>query len=222
MLRDAALVAGKDLRIELRSRVATNQVAPFALLVLIVFAFALDPDRGVLAKAAPGLFWLAVVFSTLLALQRSFAIEVADSGRDGLRLSGLDPAGIFLGKAAALAVELVVLEVVLGIGVVVLYNAALSGAVLLATTCVLATIGLAAAGTVFGVLVAGTRVRDTLLPLLLLPVLAPLVLGATRATEFALAGEASGGWAWVHLLGVFAAVYVAFGIVAFGPLLEES
>jgi heme exporter protein B len=87
---------------------------------------------------------------------------------------------------------------------------------------VLATIGLAAAGTVFGVLVAGTRVRDTLLPLLLLPVLAPLVLGATRATEFALAGDASGGWAWVHLLGVFAAVYVAFGIVAFGPLLEES
>ena len=222
MLRDAALVAGKDLRIELRSRVATNQVAPFALLVLIVFAFALDPDRGVLAKAAPGLFWVAVVFSALLALQRSFAIELADSGRDGLRLSGLDPAGIFLGKAAALAVELALLEVVLGLGVVVLYNAPLGGAVLLATTCFLATIGLAAAGTVFGVLVAGTRVRDTLLPLLLLPVLAPLVLGATRATEFALAGDASGGWAWVQLLGVFAAVYVAFGVLAFGPLLEES
>jgi heme exporter protein B len=222
VLRDAALVALKDLRIELRSRVATNQVAPFALLVLIVFAFALDPDRGVLAKAAPGLFWVAVVFSALLALQRSFAIEVADSGRDGLRLSGLDPAGIFLGKAAALAVELAVLEAVLGLGVVVLYNAPLGGAALLATTCVLATIGLAAAGTAFGVLVAGTRVRDTLLPLLLLPVLAPLVLGATRATEFALAGDPAGGWVWVQLLAVFAAVYVSFGTVAFGPLLEES
>jgi heme exporter protein B len=61
-----------------------------------------------------------------------------------------------------------------------------------------------------------------LLPLLLLPVLAPLVLGATRATEYALAGQPADGWPWVQLLAVFAAVYTAFGIVAFGPLLEES
>jgi len=222
VFRDAALVAGKDLRVEFRSRVATNQVAPYALLVLIVFAFALDPDRGFLTKAAPGLFWVAVVFSTLLAIQRSFAIEAVDGGRDALRLSGLDPAGIFIGKAAAVGLQLALLEVFLGVGVVVLYNAPLGGAVLLATTCVLTTVGLATAGTVFGVLVGGLRVRDTLLPLLLLPVLAPLVLGATRATEYALAGTPTDGWPWVQLLAVFAAVYTAFGVVAFGPLLEES
>src|SRR5256885_894036 len=57
MWRDAVLVAGKDLRIELRSRVALNQVAPFGVLVLVLFAFALDPDRGVLVRTAAGLFW---------------------------------------------------------------------------------------------------------------------------------------------------------------------
>src|ERR1700676_1679754 len=103
MWRDAVLVAGKDLRIEARSRVATNQVAPFAILVLVLFGFALEPDRGVLGQAAPGLFWIAVLFCTLLAVQRSFAVEAADSALDGLRLSGLDPAGVFLGKAAAVA-----------------------------------------------------------------------------------------------------------------------
>src|SRR5205807_3389056 len=97
MWRDAVLVAGKDLRIEARSRVTTNQVAPFAILVLVLFAFALDPDRGVLVKATAGLFWVAVLFSSLLSVQRSFAIEASDGARDGLRLSGLDPAGIFLG-----------------------------------------------------------------------------------------------------------------------------
>ena len=56
------LVAGKDLRIEARSRVGLNQVAPFAVLVLILFAFALDPDSGALDKATPGLFWVAVLF----------------------------------------------------------------------------------------------------------------------------------------------------------------
>ena len=100
MFRDAALIAGKDLRIELRSRVAINQILPFALLVLVLFAFALDPDRGLLDRATPGLYWVAVLFTGLLAIQRSFALEAADGVRDGLRISGLDPAGIYLGKAS--------------------------------------------------------------------------------------------------------------------------
>jgi len=219
---DAAVMAGKDLRVELRSRVATNQVAPFALLVLILFAFALDPDRGILGRAAAGLFWVAVLFSALLAVQRAFAIEAGDGTRDGLRLSGLDPAAIFLGKAGAVALQLVALEVVLGAGVVVLYDRALHGPALLVTTCLLATVGLAAAGTVYGALAAGLRVRETLLPLLLLPVVAPVLLAATRASEAALGGTPADGWPWVRLLGVFAVIYVAFGVVAFGPLLEES
>src|SRR5436305_14418310 len=139
MWRDAVLVAGKDLRIEGRSRVATNQIAPFALLVLLVFAFALDPDRGILARASAGLFWVAVLFSALLAVQRSFALEASDSARDGLRMSGLDPAGIFLGKAAAIAVQLAGLEILLGAGIVALYDTHLHGGLLLVATCVTAT-----------------------------------------------------------------------------------
>lgn len=222
MWRDALLVAGKDLRVELRSRVATNQVAPFALLVLVLFAFALGPDRGVLSKAAPGLFWVAVLFSALLAVQRSFAIEAADSAGDGLRLSGLDPAGIFLGKASAVALQLVALEVLLVLGVVVLYGAHLRGPLLMVGTCVAATAGLAAAGTAYGVLASSLRVRETLLPLLLVPVVAPVLLGATKAWEAALAGRIADGEPWLRLLGVFAVVYIALGVVAFGPLLEGS
>ena len=190
MFRDAALVAGKDLRIEWRSRVTMNQVAPFAILVLILFAFALDPDRGVLQRATAGLFWIAILFSALLAVQRAFALESADGNRDALRLSGLRPAGIFLGKAGAIALELAALEVLLGVGVVVLYNTTWSGWLLLVSTCLVATIGLAAAGTLYGVLAAGLRVRETLLPLLLLPVVAPVLLGATQAFEAALGQNA--------------------------------
>ena len=112
MLRSRALVAGKDLRIEARSRVATNQVLPFALVVLLLFAFALDPDRGTLRAATPGLFWVArAAHAGDRACSGRFAIEATDGGRDGLRLAGLDPAGIFLGKAGALAGQLLVLEV---------------------------------------------------------------------------------------------------------------
>jgi heme exporter protein B len=222
MWRDAVLVAGKDLRIEARSRVATNQVAPFAIIVLVLFGLALEPDSGFLARAAPGLFWVAVLFSSLLAIQRSSAVEANDSAGDGLRMSGLDPAGIFLGKAGAVALELVALEVLLAVGVVVLYGTALTGGLLLAATAVVATVGLAACGTVYGVLAAGLRVRETLLPLLILPVVAPVLIGATRAWEAALGQSLDDGWKWVTLLAVFAVVYVTLGVLAFGTLLEEA
>ncbi len=222
MIRDAFLVAGKDLRLEWRSRVALNQVAPFALLVLILFAFALDPDRGLLEKATPGLYWVAVLFSGLLALQRSFSIESADGNRDALRLSGLDPAGIFLGKVMAVGLQLLALELLLGIGVAVLYSTPITGWILLLTGALVATVAIAAAGTLYGVVAAGLRVRETLLPLLLLPVLAPVLIGSTRAFEAALGGTPSEGWPWVGLMGVIAVLYVVAGVFGFGPLMEES
>jgi heme exporter protein B len=221
MWRDAALVAAKDLRIEARSRVATNQVAPFAGVVLVLFGLALDPDRGVLVRASAGLFWLTVLFAALLAVQRSFAVEAADGAGDALRLSGLDPAGIFLGKAAAVAVELVALQAMLAAGIVVLYDATLGRVALVVATSVLATAGLAAAGTVYGALAAGLKVRETLLPLLLLPVVAPVLIGAARAWEAALGLGPDDGWRWVQLLGVFATVYLAVGVVGFGALWDE-
>ncbi|MCP4086940.1 MAG: hypothetical protein GY745_18080 [Actinomycetia bacterium] len=229
MLRDARLVLGKDLRIEMRSRVTTNQVTPFALLVLVLFAFAIDPglrisgeDRTVLDIAAPGLFWITVLFAGLLALQRAFTVEAADANRDGLRLSGLDPAGIFLGKAGAVIVQLLALEVILGVGAVLLYDVTVRGILLIGATALAATAGIASAGTLYGVLAAGLRVRETLMPILLFPVLAPVLIGATQAFEAALAGSSSDGWGWAALLGVFAIVYTAVGVLSFGTLLEES
>lgn len=222
MLRDAIVVWRKDLLIEWRARVAFDQILPFALAVLLLFGFALDVEGDTLPAATPGLFWVTVLFCALLATQRSFALESTDGLRDALRLSGLDPGGVYLGKAAALATQLLVVEAVLVVGVAVLYGTPLRHGLLLAATCGAATAAIAAAGSLYGVLAAGLRVRETLLPLLLLPVLAPVLLGASEAFDAALGGMAADGWPWCGRLVAFAAVYVIVGILAFGPLLEES
>ena len=222
MWRDAALVAGRDLRVEARSRVTLQQVGPFALLVLILFAFALDPARQTLERATPGLYWVTVLFSALLALARSAALDETDGVRDALRLSALEPAGVFAGKALAVAAELLALEVVLGIGVIILYGAEPAGIGLLVVTCVSATAAIATTGTLYGALVSGLRLRETLLPLLLLPVLAPVLLGATRAFEAALGGAPADGWPWCGLLAAFAVLYSVAGALAYGTLLEGS
>src|SRR5262245_66059173 len=145
--REVRLVAGKDLRIELRSGVAIQQIAPFGLIVLLLFAFALDRDRGVLRRVAPGLFWVTVLLATLLAVSRAFSIEADNGARDGLRLSGLDGPALFLGKAAAIALELLVLEVVLAACVVVFYGIELNTLVPLVRATLAATVGIAATGT---------------------------------------------------------------------------
>ncbi|HEY7438108.1 MAG TPA: heme exporter protein CcmB [Acidimicrobiia bacterium] len=219
---EARMVAAKDLRIELRSRVALAQILPFGLIVILLFAFALDPDRGLLPRVAPGLFWVAVLLAALLALGRSFSIEQQWNARDGLRIAGLDGGAIFLGKAAAIATELFVLEVVLGAGVVLLYDVSVHGLGILLLSAVAATIGLAATGTLYGVLAAGLRLRETLLPLLLLPVVAPVMLGATRAFEDGLQGSPGDAWPWIALLAIFAVLYTAIGVLAFGSLWEEA
>jgi heme exporter protein B len=220
--RETWLVAGKDLRIEARSRVVLYQILPFGVVVLLLFAFALDPSRGLLPRVAPGLFWVAVLLAALLAVSRAFAVESQNDARDGLRLSGLDGGSVFLGKALAVTIELVLLEAVLAAGVFLLYDVELGSVGLLVLSAIAATAGIAATGTLYGVLAVGLRVRETLVPVLLLPVVAPVMLGATRAWEAGLGGSPSDGWPWVGLLGLFAVLYASIGMLAFGPLLEEA
>lgn len=222
MLRDAALIAGKDLRIEWRSRVLTNQVAPFTLLIVVLFGFALDANTATLRDTAPGLFWMAVVLVALLAVQRAAAIETADGAQERILLSDLEPASVFLGKTAALTVQLVVLEVLLSVAVIVLFDVSVGEPLLMIISAVVASTAIAAAGTIYGVLAVGLGVRETLLPILLLPVLAPVLIGATRAFGDAFDRVDADGWAWLGLLGTFAVIHLVIGMLAYGVLLEES
>ena len=84
LVRDALLVAGKDLRIERRSKVALQQIVPFGGMVVLLFAFALDSDQELLPRAAPGLFWAAILLAALLAVGRSFGVEEANRARETL------------------------------------------------------------------------------------------------------------------------------------------
>ena len=141
-LGDAGLVAARDLRIEFRSRVVVGQVVPFALLVLVLFGFALDADHRTLRMFASGLFWVAVLLSALLAVHRSAALELSDGTLDALRMSGLPPAALFLGKATAVFVQLMLLEVVLLGGLLVLYGVQVVDPMLLLVSGLLAGLGL--------------------------------------------------------------------------------
>lgn len=225
-MKHALVVARKDLLIEWRARLLMVRVVPFALLVLVLFAVALDSEPLIL-RAAAGLVWLAMLFSSLLIVQRSFDVETNDGAIDVLLTGTVEPAQVYLGKTIAAFVQLVTLAATLVFGAIVLYGASVTASrvVLLVTTVLCAAAGLASVGTLYGAVVANMNGRDSLLPLLAMPVLAPLLIGASRATEAAFGSQTidtASGWAWVGLLAVFAVAFISAGAAAFGTLMESD
>ncbi len=220
MWRDTLLIAGKDLKIEFRSKVALNQILPFAFVVLIIFAFALDTSPGVLQQVAPGLFWLAVLFSAIFSVDRAVAIEADDNAGDGLLVYGVDPAGVFFGKVVSVFVQLFLLEVLLLLGMVILYGPKIGGWLLMLVSAIFATLGVCTAGITYSQLASGSRAKQSLLPLLLVPVVSPVLLAATKAWQDAFTATASLDDPWLRLLIVFAVVYLALGAIFHGSILE--
>jgi heme exporter protein B len=225
-VRQAMVIARKDLVVEWRARQLLVRVAPFALLVLVLFAVALDSEP-LLLRAAAGLVWLAMLFASMMLVQRAFDVETEDGAIDVLLTGTVQPGQVFLGKTIAALVQLVTLGAVLVAGAIVLYGATVSGrnVVLLVTVVVCASCGLAAVGTLYGAVVANMNGNDSLLPLLAMPVLAPLLIGASRATEASFGSQTidiADGWTWVALLAVFAVTFTAAGTAAFGSLIESE
>ncbi len=219
MIRVAWLVAKKDLRIELRSRILLWQVLPFGVLALVLAGLALGPVQAGHSSAAPGLFYLVTLFVTLLVIARSQAVEETPGTRESIATLGLDPAGVFLGKALALMVELWVVGLVLLSGAVLLLHTALAGTVS-ALPSVLVTLGaMAAAGTLYGALTAGLDGPATLLPVLALPAFAPLLVAGERSFSAALHGGAL--WEWWVIVVVALVSYLAVGVLLYG-VLEEA
>lgn len=222
MFAEVMLVAQKDLRIELRSKVALNQVVPFALLVLVLFGFALDADRASLTNFTPGLYWVAILLASVLAVHRSVGLEAGEGAREGLLLSGMRPESVYLGKTLALIAQILVVALMMLGGVVILYEAPVDDGLLLVAALFGAVLGVGAAGTLYGALLGGQRARETVLPILLLPVLSPVLIAATRAFGDAMGTVATDGWQWTGLLFGFGAIYLALGVVSHGVLMEEN
>jgi heme exporter protein B len=219
----ALAIARKDALAELRGRHATVSTLFFSAVVLLLFGFALGPDSARLAAAAPGLLWLAVVFAGMLAVSRLHLLETDDDALEQLALYPINRRAIFLGKALAGVAVMVVLGLVVLGAVGILFAVDIGAAWLpLVVTVLLGAMGIAAVGTFYAGVTVRLRAREVMLPLLMLPVLAPLLLGAVKATAAALAGDPFGELgSWLQLLVAFDVIMVVAGAATYGYLLED-
>jgi heme exporter protein B len=180
----------KDLRLEWRSRDVFNSMMFFALVVVVVFSFAFEKEDS--RPVMGGLIWIAFLFSTIMALNQSWARELRNGVLDAYRVSPAPAEALFLGKCLGNFILIMLLECLMVPLFVVFYNLSTVGPFWqLLLIAILGTWALVVNGTFFAAMSIRTRNRELMLPLLLLPISLPAVISMVTGTAQVLSGEGS-------------------------------
>jgi heme exporter protein B len=207
----ALAIAGKDLRTEWRTKESLNASVSFALVILVLFSFAFDLDREEKLAISGGLLWLVYSFAGALIVNRSFARELPNDCLDVLIASPAPAWALFLGKAVACFLLLVLVELISLPIFGLFYNIHWAGAFFpLLLVIALATWGITVVGTAFSAVTVNVRLRELMLPVLLYPLLIPLLIGAMEMTTGLLNGNAV--LSDIRLLLAFDAIFTALSM----------
>ena len=216
-----AAILWKDLLLEARTREVIVPVLLFAVLVVVVFNFAIEPRPALVAVVAPGVLWIAFVFAGAMGLTRTFALEKEDGGIEGLMLCPVGRDVLYVGKVLGSLVFLLVVEALTFPVFAALFNLPI-WQLELWLLALLATIGFAAVGTAFSAMAANTRAREVLLPVLFFPILVPVIIAAVDATGAIFEGDAWSDYSrWLGLIAAFDAVFLVLGAITFDYVLGE-
>jgi heme exporter protein B len=217
----------KDLRLEWRSRDAINGMLFFALLVVVVFSLAFDPTGypTTTRQITGGILWVALLFASVTALNQSWAREQRNQVLEAQRMAPSPASALFLGKALANLLFVLIIEAVLAPIFIIFFNLHILGNIwLLAAILPLGTWALVVNGTFFAALGLRARNRELLLPLLLLPVSLPALLMMVQATTGVLTAELDPIQirSWITQLAGYDIIYTTVCILLFETVLNAE
>lgn len=222
-LSTAWIVLLKDLRAELRTREIVLTTVLFAVLVVLLAAFAFGLGVAPAPDAAAGVLWIAVAFAGVLALNRTFLRERELGVWTAMLLSPAPRAALYLGKVLGVMTFLLITEIILVAVIQFLFHAPLLTNIgPLIPILLLGTIGYATVGTLFAAMTIRTRLRDLLLGVILFPLVSPVLISAVKATAAIAAGKGLAAAAdWLPLIVVLDAIFLVGGLWLFGALMED-
>lgn len=219
--RVVLLVARKDLRAEIRGRELISSMFLFAFLAVVIFSFALELDREARENSVAGVLWVTIIFSGMLGLARSMAVEKDKGSLDALLIAPVHRSALFYGKALANLLFTLVIALLLMVLLTVLFNISLFVWQVLVVL-VLGCIGFTVSGTLVSSMSVYARARETLLPIMLLPVILPVLISAVRASGALLSGLKAEDWLpWMQLLALVDVVFLIVTYFLFDYVVEE-
>jgi heme exporter protein B len=218
-----AAIVWKDMTAERRSKSTMNSVAFLAGVMLLMFGFAFGADPAAFEGGAAGMIWLTVLFSGVLAFNRSYDRELEGGALETLLLYPGDARSIFVGKLIANLLFVLLVEAVLVPSAIVLYGLDVGPAPFaLLGVLLLGTFGFVTLGTFYAAMASRIRAREVLLPLLLFPMLVPLLLASVEATNALLTGDVMGRAAsWIRVIAVFDVVFFLAAFQTFAQVIDD-
>jgi len=224
-LRQAWLIARKDLAIEWRSREIVVTTAFLAVVIVLIFSFAF-----VVAGAPPtpavvsGILWVAVVVSGTVALSRTFERERDGDALRALLLTPVPRPAVYLGKLLAVLILMLGVETLVTVLTGVFFTRAIAGeAPRVSLLLLLGTVGFAAVGCVFSAALLRARGRETLLAALLNPIVVPIVIAGSRGTALVIdlaSPDFDAANFWTQFLAVVDVLFVLAGLWSFEPVVS--
>jgi heme exporter protein B len=213
----------KDLKIEHRSKEIVSSTILFSLLVVLLSAFAFGLNTVSNHSASAGVLWIALSFSGLLGLSRTYLREREMNVWRAVLMLPVSRGALYLGKMLGVFTFLLIVALVLVPIIELFFHAPMLAHLhLLLPIILLALLGFSAIGTLFGAMTIHTRLRDILLGVILYPLVSPILIAAVKGTEAVLMGDGiTGAGDYFELLVVVDIIYIVGGFWLFGPLMED-
>lgn len=214
----------KDLTVVLRRKETFVSMVFFAILILFIMNMAIGMGEKISPDMAAGILWVAVLFSSISGLGSTFSMEKTNRCIDGLLISPVHSATVFLAKMTVNLAFLSLAEMIIVPLFLVLYgNHVQSLHLSLLLIILLLNLGLTSIGTLISGITAGSRRNDVLLPILLFPVITPLIAFTIKATGALFAGAPFQEYApWLKLTAAFALIFSTAGYFLFEYVLREN
>ena len=182
------VIIARDLLLAMRRRSDVLTTLFFFVIVVSLFPLGIGPELDTLRLIAPGVFWVAALLASMLALEKLFFVDYQDGALEQMLLAPQPLSILVLGKVFShwlvTGVPLVLLSPLLGLQ----YD--LSGDTILTMmlTLLIGTPALSLIGAIGAALTLGLRGGGVLVSLLVLPLYIPVLIFGAGAVE----AEASG------------------------------
>ena len=223
MMRTAISILKKDLRMEFRSKESILAMWIFSLLIFVIFNFTFEVSRLVMLEIAPGLLWVAFVFSGMFGLNQSFALEKENGNLRAMALMPVDGGQIYVGKFFSVTIIMLMFEALIFPIFIIFYDLQLSlGMFRLVPVLLAGTIGFTSLGTILSAVAVHTRNQQILLSLLLWPLVSPIIIWSVTLTGMVLSGEVTAAFYPLLLrVGAFDVIFFTLSYMLFDFILED-
>ncbi|MEW7980875.1 MAG: heme exporter protein CcmB [gamma proteobacterium symbiont of Phacoides pectinatus] len=210
----------RDLTLALRRRSDIFTTLFFFVIVVSLFPLGIGPELETLRMIAPGVFWVAALLASMLALERLFSIDFDDGALEQMLLAPQPMFILVLGKVLAhwliTGLPLVVMAPLLGVQ----YDLSTTALSVLLITLLMGTPALSLIGAIGAALTLGLRGGGIMVSLLVLPLCIPVLIFGAGAVEASVSGLGEAGH--LYMLAAILVLSVLFAPLATSAALRIS